>query len=197
MPVSQVGPLVDTKPHLFFRKGQLCWIQRVAKLSQERRLRHFFATLGCILISATAFAFVHWPDPWLMAGTGLMGIPWAIEYLLHRNVLPLGLYLDYQRFQSKTQVVWSIQTGRILGVQFGVENNINDISSIYSIHHTLPCLVGLCPTCGSPGIMVSWALSFISGSWAETLCAACSERCCAIPNDELRGEKAVRTNLRW
>jgi len=59
---------------------------------EERRLRHFFATLGCILISATAFAFVHWPDPWLMAGTGLMGIPWAIEYLLHRNVLPLGLY---------------------------------------------------------------------------------------------------------
>ena len=74
---------------------------------QERRLRHFFATLGCILISATAFAFVHWPDPWLMAGTGLMGIPWAIEYLLHRNVLPLGLYLDYQRTVSraKTQVV--------------------------------------------------------------------------------------------
>ena len=31
-------------------------------------------------------------DPWLIAGTGVMGVPWAVEYLLHRSVLPLGLY---------------------------------------------------------------------------------------------------------
>ncbi|CAL1173557.1 unnamed protein product [Cladocopium goreaui] len=59
---------------------------------KERNLRNFLATLGCVLVSATAFAMVHWPDIWLMAGTGMMGVPWAVEYLLHRNVLPLGLY---------------------------------------------------------------------------------------------------------
>ena len=52
----------------------------------------FIAVLVCVVTSATAFAFVHWPDPWLIAATGTMGVPWAIEYLLHRNVLPLGLY---------------------------------------------------------------------------------------------------------
>lgn len=60
---------------------------------EERNLRNFLATLGCVLVSATAFAMVHWPDIWLMAGTGMMGVPWAVEYLLHRNVLPLGLQL--------------------------------------------------------------------------------------------------------
>eukprot|EP00435_Cladocopium_sp_Y103_P057645 s749_g19.t3 len=59
---------------------------------KERNLLNFLATLGCVLVSATAFAMVHWPDAWLMAGTGMMGVPWAVEYLLHRNVLPLGLY---------------------------------------------------------------------------------------------------------
>jgi membrane protease YdiL (CAAX protease family) len=60
---------------------------------EERNLRNFLATLGCVWGSATAFAMVHWPDIWLMAGTGMMGVPWAVEYLLHRNVLPLGLQL--------------------------------------------------------------------------------------------------------
>eukprot|EP00435_Cladocopium_sp_Y103_P057503 s749_g19.t2 len=59
---------------------------------KDRNLLNFLATLGCVLVSATAFAMVHWPDAWLMAGTGMMGVPWAVEYLLHRNVLPLGLY---------------------------------------------------------------------------------------------------------
>ena len=55
-------------------------------------LKHLMAVFACVLASATAFAFVHWPDPWLIAGTGVMGVPWAIEYLLHRNILPLGFY---------------------------------------------------------------------------------------------------------
>ena len=57
---------------------------------EERNLRNFLATLGCVLVSATAFAMVHWPDIWLMAGTGMMGVPWAVEYLLHRNVFAIG-----------------------------------------------------------------------------------------------------------
>ena len=59
-------------------------------------------TLLCVLSSATAFAFVHWPDPWLIAGTGVMGVPWAIEYLLHRNVFPLGLCLWQYDFTVPT-----------------------------------------------------------------------------------------------
>ncbi|CAJ1387644.1 unnamed protein product [Effrenium voratum] len=58
----------------------------------EPKLLSLLAVAACVVVSATAFAFVHWPDPWLMAATGAMGVPWAIEYLLHRNVLPLGLY---------------------------------------------------------------------------------------------------------
>ncbi|CAE7571167.1 unnamed protein product [Symbiodinium natans] len=59
---------------------------------KEPRILGFLGVLACVAASVSAFAFVHWPDPWLIAGTGVMGVPWAIEYLLHRNVLPLGLY---------------------------------------------------------------------------------------------------------
>eukprot|EP00439_Symbiodinium_sp_Y106_P051284 s2343_g6.t2 len=59
---------------------------------QKPGLLTFLPLAACVAVSAAAFAFVHWPDRWLMIGTGVMGVPWAVEYLLHRNVLPLGLY---------------------------------------------------------------------------------------------------------
>lgn len=43
------------------------------------------------LAAGLLFGAVHWPFPALMLGTSLMGAVFALVYLRHRNVWPLGL----------------------------------------------------------------------------------------------------------
>ena len=43
------------------------------------------------LAAGLLFGAVHWPFPALMVGTSLMGAVFALVYLKHRNLWPLGL----------------------------------------------------------------------------------------------------------
>lgn len=54
--------------------------------------RGVFMALCVCLLSALVFALLHWPDMWLMGGTGILGLPWALFFLYQRSILPLGIF---------------------------------------------------------------------------------------------------------
>lgn len=53
---------------------------------------YLWGSLLTIPSSSIAFLILHSSDGWLMAFHGVMGMVWVVEYWIHQNVQPLGLY---------------------------------------------------------------------------------------------------------
>jgi CAAX prenyl protease-like protein len=57
-----------------------------------RNLRQLFPSAWpVVLVTATLFGLVHWPDTFLMGGTFVLGLLFTPIYLRKRHILPLGI----------------------------------------------------------------------------------------------------------
>eukprot|EP00928_Gymnodinium_smaydae_P072402 TRINITY_DN55771_c0_g1_i1.p1 TRINITY_DN55771_c0_g1~~TRINITY_DN55771_c0_g1_i1.p1 ORF type:complete len:245 (+),score=13.60 TRINITY_DN55771_c0_g1_i1:47-781(+) len=76
--------------------------------------KSFFKLSVCTLVPAAAFSAVHYPDNWLMAATGLLGIFWTPLYMHVRSLYPLGLY---HGTVGTLFYFWFLQSDPLEGIQ--------------------------------------------------------------------------------